>query len=277
MKASKWHIIIAVLIIALATSATVDAKEQLTPGMILNKIEAMPREAAKAELTKLLDGTAQTYSKDYKQLVASLEEMLSEPTWASHNEELFAMLIEHASSASCLNERERMRPKSLLEVVRKNAPGSVANDINYETLDGTRHKMSDISTPYTLIYFNDPECLSCAKVKERLDTTTLLKNMVSDSTLTVVGIYTLDNVEEWKLEPFPDYIINGWDFEQKVEGEQTYDLMTLPMFYLLDREKRVILKNEASLNRVLKVMGTLKGMVDSSIEAKLDAIWKRNN
>ena len=187
------------------------------------------------------------------------------------------MLIEHASSASCLNERERMRPTSLLEVVRKNAPGSVANDINYETLDGTRHKMSDISTPYTLIYFNDPECLSCAKVKERLDTTTLLKNMVSDSTLTVVGIYTLDNVEEWKLEPFPDYIINGWDFEQKVEGEQTYDLMTLPMFYLLDREKRVILKNEASLNRVLKVMGTLKGMEDSSIEAKLDAIWKRNN
>ena len=49
------------------------------------------------------------------------------------------------------------------------------------------------------------------------------------------------------------------------------------MFYLLDREKRVILKNEASLNRVLKVMGTLKGMEDSSIEAKLDAIWKRNN
>ena len=93
----------------------------------------------------------------------------------------------------------------------------------------------------------------------------------------MVGIYTLDNVEEWKLEPFPDYIINGWDFEQKVEGEQTYDLMTLPMFYLLDREKRVILKNEASLNRVLKVMGTLIGMEDSDIDAKLDAIWKRNN
>ena len=53
----------------------------------------------------------------------------------------------------------------------------------------------------------------------------------------------------------------------------TYDLMTMPMFYLLDRDKRVILKNEASLNRVLKVMGKLKGMGNSDIEAKLDAAW----
>ena len=265
------------LIIAFAASPTADAAEQLTPGLILNKIEAMPRSEAKTALTKMLDDASQKSSKDYKQLVASLEEMLSEPTWDTHNEELLSLVIEHAASASCLNDRERMRPQAMLEVVRKNAPGKNANDIEYETLDGARHKLSEISTAYTLIYFNDPECLSCAKVKARLDTTTLLKNMVSDSTLTVVGVYTLDNVEEWKLEPFPDYIINGWDFEQKVEGEQTYDLMTLPMFYLLDREKRVILKNEASLNRVLKVMGTLKGMEDSSIEAKLDAIWKRNN
>ena len=119
------------LIIALASS-TVDAKEQLTPGMILNKIEALPRETAKAELTKLLEETAQTSSKDYKQLVASLEEMLSEPTWDSHNEELFALLIEHAANASCLSDNERLRPKSLLDVVCKNAPGKVANDIDYE-------------------------------------------------------------------------------------------------------------------------------------------------
>jgi hypothetical protein len=277
MKLSKWHKIIAMLIIALATSMTADAEEQLTPGMILNRIEAMPREAAKAEMTKLLDATVQMRSKEYKQLTASLEEMLSEPTWDSHNEELFALLIEHAANASCLSDNERLRPKSLLDVVRKNAPGKVANDIDYETLDGTSHKLSDITTDYTLIYFNDPECLSCAKVKERLDTTTLLKSMVSDSTLTVVGIYPYDNVDEWKQEYFPSYIINGWDYEQKVDGEQTYDLMTIPMFYLLDRDKRVILKNEASLNRVLKVLGTLKGMENCNIEAKLDAIWIRNN
>ncbi len=261
---------------AVLTTSVVKA-QTTTPDKTLATIEAMPRVEAKVEMSKWLDATVQTGGKQYKALIASLEEMLSEPTWDSHNEELFALLMEHAATASCLKDKERLRPKSMLEVVRKNAPGTVANEINYETLDGTHHKLSDISTPYTLIYFNDPECLSCAKVKERLDTTTLLKNMVSDSTLTVVGIYTLDNVEEWKLEPFPTYIINGWDYDQKVEGEGTYDLMTMPMFYLLDRDKRVILKNEASLNRVLKVMGKLKGMGNSDIETKLDATWENRH
>lgn len=263
--------------IALVTSITADATVQQSPKTILTSIEAMPRDTAKAELTKLLDATAQTGGKQYKALSASLEEMLSEPTWDTHNEELFALLIEHAAATFCLSDNDRLRPKSLLDVVHKNTPGKVANDIDYETLDGKRHKMSDIITPYILIYFNDPECLSCAKVKERLDTATLLKDMVSDSTLTVLGIYTLDNVEEWKQEPFPSYIINGWDYEQKVEGEATFDLMTMPLFYLLDRDMCVILKNEASLNRVIKVLGKLNGKEDSDIETKLDIIWNRED
>ena len=166
-----------------------------------------------------------------------------------------------------------MRPEMLLEIVRKNAPGTEANDIEYETIDGVRGKVSEIASPYTLIYFNDPECLSCAKVKERLDTCTTLRNMVQDSLITVIGIYPYDNVTEWHLEPFPSYVVNGWDCSQAVENEQNYDLMTMPMFYLLDAEKRVILKNEASLNRVLKVINRLKGMVDSDIESKLDAVF----
>lgn len=262
---------------ALATllaALVMGAKAQTTiPDKALATIESMPRQAAKAEITKWLDATATSGSKQYKSLISSLEEMLSEPTWDYHNEELFALVIEHAATAPCLSENERMRPKAMLEVVRKNKPGNVANNIDFETLDGSRHKLSEINAPYILIYFNDPECLSCAKVKERLDTCNTLRDMVSDSTLLVLGIYPLDNVKEWKLEPFPNYIINGWDYEQMVDGEQTYDLMTMPMFYLLDKEKRVILKNEASLNRVLKTLERLKGIEESDIETKLDAVF----
>ena len=271
MKPSKWHIRIVALALMLVTVALCGKAQAYTPDKTLAAIEAMPRQAAKAEMSKWLDGTAELGGKQYKALVTSLEEMLSEPTWDYHNEELFAMVMEHAATASCLNDNERMRPKAMLEFV----PGTVATDIAYETLDGEHHQLSESTSSYTLVYFNDPECLSCAKVKERLDTTTLLMDMVSDSTLTVVGIYPYDNVEEWKLDTFPSYIVNGWDYEQKVEGEQTYDLMTMPMFYLLDRDKRVILKNEASLNRVIKALRTLKGMEDSDIEAKLDAVFNR--
>ncbi len=273
MKHCASFIKLITFFIAFLTVGSVGRAQNSTPDRVLAAIEAMPRQQSFTEMTKWLDANAQAGSKQYKALISSLEEMLSEPTWDYHNEELFALMIEHAAVASCLSDNDRMRPKLLLEVVRKNAPGDIACDIDYETLDGSRGKLSDISTPYTLIYFNDPECLSCAKVKERLDTCTTLQNIVSDSTLTVIGIYPYENVEEWRMEPFPSYIINGWDFEQKVDGELHYDLMTMPLFYLLDRDKRVILKNEASLNKVLRALGKLKGMENSDIEAKLDAVF----
>lgn len=267
------HILLLGVIIA-AMAMTSAAHAQKTPDKILADIMSMPRTEAIAEMNKWLNTTSQASSKNYKKLISSLEEMLSEPTWDYHNEELFALVMEHAATASCLSDNERLRPKMMLNVTRKNAPGIVAHNIDYETIDGTRHKLHDITTPYILIYFNDPECLSCAKVKERLDTCTTLKDMVSDNMLTVIGIYPYDNVEEWHLEPFPDYIINGWDFNQEIEGQQeSYDLMTMPLFYLLDRDKRVILKNEASLNRVIKAINKLKGIEDSDIEDKLNAVF----
>lgn len=274
MKKTQPFILFLLIIVAVL-AMTSETTAQKTPDKFLAEVESMPRPKAITELTKWLDATAQEGSKEYKRLIASLEEMLSEPTWDYHNEELFALVMEHAASASCLSDNERLRPKMMLDVTRKNVPGIVAHDIDYETLDGNHHKLSDINTPYTLIYFNDPECLSCAKVKERLDTCTTLKNMVSDSTLTVIGIYPYDNVQEWHLEPFPTFIINGWDYKQEIEGQQTYDLMTMPLFYLLDRDKHVILKNEASLNRVIKAMNKLKGMEDSTIDDKLDTVWRR--
>ena len=262
-----------VLLAALFLTASAAHAQNVAPDKTVASIESMPRSQAFDTMGKWLDATDKQNAKEYKKLISSLEEMLSEPTWDYHNEELFVRVIEHAAAASCLGENDRMRPKMLLETVHKNAPGTVANDIEFETLDGLHGKLSEIATPYTLIYFNDPECLSCAKAKERLDTCTNLRNMVQDSLMTVIGIYPYDNVTEWQLEPFPDYVINGWDFNQTVENNQTYDLMTMPLFYLLDADKRVILKNEASLNRVLKVIDRLKGVEDSDIESKLDAVF----
>ena len=273
MKELNSHIgFFLVVIVAIMTGFGARA-QNTAPDRVVANIESMPRPQALVQMTKWLDGNANSGSKTYKKLLSSLEEMLSEPTWDTHNEELFALAMEHGATASCLSDNDKLRSQMLLEVVRKNAPGTKCNDIEYETLDGNHGKLSETSTPYTLIYFNDPECLSCAKIKTRLDTCTLLRNMVADSTLTILGVYPYDNTKEWKLEPFPGYVINGWDYKQEIEREQSYDLMTMPLFYLVDREKLVILKNEASLNRVIKVLAKLKGMEDCSIEEKLNAVW----
>ena len=78
--------------------------------------------------------------------------------------------------------------------------------------------------------------------------------MVAEKRLEIVGIYTLDNEQAWKSTNFPTYIINGWNKNQDIEQNETYSLPTLPLFYLLDSYKKVLLKGEASLNRVLRYL-----------------------
>ena len=45
-------------------------------------------------------------------------------------------------------------------------------------------------------------------------------------------------------------MINGWNKSRNIEYGELYDLPTLPCFYLLDKDYKVIIKNEGSLNKV---------------------------
>ena len=87
-----------------------------------------------------------------------------------------------------------------------------------------------------------------------MDTCTFLRRMVATKQLEIVGIYTLDNEAQWRATTFPDFIINGWNKNQDIANHDTYLLPTLPLFYLLDSDKKVLLKNETSLNKVLNYL-----------------------
>ena len=271
--ASIKRLIVPAIVILLGAMPCKAAAGNSDPGNVVGNIENLPRQEALTAFATVLDNACGKGGKYYKNFTAALEEMLSEPTWDTHNEELFAMLIKHEASASCLNDKEKLRPQLLLESVNKNAPGSSAANISYELTSSERHNLDEATTPFTLIYFNDPECLACFKVKERLDTATVLREMVREKTLTIVGIYPYDNIDAWKTEPFPDYIINGRDYNLDVDQRETYEIMTMPTFYLLDRRHRVILKNEASLNRIIKTLQLIGNMGNEDIETLLNATF----
>ena len=52
-------------------------------------------------------------------------------------------------------------------------------------------------------------------------------------------------------------MINGWNQSRQIEYAELYDLPTLPCFYLLNREHKVLVKNEGSLNKVEAVLKAL--------------------
>ena len=179
---------------------------------------------------------------------------LADPLSPRHDEEALVASLQQLLADGRMTNADRLWCEAMLEMATRNRVGEVCNDLEYVTVEGAKGHLHGIESELTLLFFNDPDCLSCHQVKERLDTCETLRVMVSRHELTVVALCVGDEEEKWRVEEYPDYVVNAFDMARAVENEEVYDLPTMPLFYLLDTDKRVLLKNEPSLNRVVEVL-----------------------
>ena len=63
--------------------------------------------------------------------------------------------------------------------------------------------------------------------------------------LTLLALYPDKDLELWRkyLPEMPDSWVVAYDAEQAVNEKETYVLPAIPTLYLLDRDKRVLLKD----------------------------------
>jgi hypothetical protein len=79
--------------------------------------------------------------------------------------------------------------------------------------------------------------------------------MMEDGRLLVVNIYPDEDVQAW-LDYLPNYPaewVCGYDPDQLLNSNTVYWLRAIPSLYLLDEQKRVILK-DAPLNFLLAAL-----------------------
>ncbi len=197
-------------------------------------------------------------SKGYRQMLNLAEERFGNPADSIHNELLYIAFMQSAVNDYVLGNDEKERHRLLLMGALKNQIGQPAADIDYVTPDNLKqtHFLHEITTPQVLLYFNDPNCESCEKVKKRLGENELIASMVRDGKLTVLSIYPFDDQKKWLKTQYPSVVVNGYNASHSIEFNELYDLPSLPVFYLLDQSHKVILKNEASLNNVLKALSS---------------------
>ena len=202
----------------------------------------------------LMNATMETLAKDpkgYRQMMELAERRFSDAADELHNEGLYMAVLKHTTESFVLSGSEKEKQRLLLEGAKKNMIGSVAADFDYVTPnDKATHRLSELTADYILVYFNNPDCESCEKVKERLATSELINQMVKDKRLIVLAIYPYDDNKLWKKAKYPSMMINGWNKSGQIEYAELYDLPTLPCFYLLDKSHTVLMKNEGSLNKV---------------------------
>ena len=90
----------------------------------------------------------------------------------------------------------------------------------------------------------DPECNACKDVLEFLSHSEPIQALLG-SEVSWLCVYVDQDVETWRksLSHLPSYAITGRDATGMVTDQSLYDLRVLPVLYLLDEHKRVIIRD----------------------------------
>ena len=183
-----------------------------------------------------------------KVLTKTADDYLFNPNSPFYNEALYGLYLETMLGVLPQTDAVRSSYQFKLELVRRNNPGDRATDFVYYLPDGTRRTLAATSTKNDrlLLVFYDPECETCHEVLQQMAADASLAAAVQSGRLSVLAVYTEGNEEAWR-KALPD-MPRGWtvgtDCEAVKQGALYY-LKAMPSLYLLDGQKRVLLKDAA--------------------------------
>lgn len=189
-----------------------------------------------------------------QKLMDMADSYLYNPNSPFYNEYLYEIYLESLTKEFPEEDLRISRYNFILKLLKRNNPGSQATDFTYYLSDGTRRTL--VSTPVKnnrlLLLFYDPECESCHEVLLQMASDATLAEAVRNGKLSVLAVYTEGNDEAWRkaLPDMPKGWIVGTDREAIKLGA-LYDLKAMPSLYLLDGNKRVVLK-DASYERIAR-------------------------
>ena len=224
---------------------TIAAKTEYNEQGFVNFIDLLPRvkPAIAADAMRTFVDRMYSACKPQREALANLaDQYLGDNESPVHNDMLYAMYLELTASSKFASAAERTRNEYMARNLRKNLPGTVAADFDYITHDGAKHTMHKFEARFTLLYFYDPDCQHCRDTAAKLAD---MEPQFKNKGIKVLAIYPYEETERWLNinPPFPNSWTDGCSPQGKIINDDTYYFKSMPSLYLLDDEKRVILKN----------------------------------
>ncbi len=173
-----------------------------------------------------------------------MERYLNEPNSPVRNEDYYIVYLEELLRLPGLSDAERLRPEAELESARKNRPGNVATDFAYIDRKGRQRTLHTTPGQRMLLIFYDPECGHCSEILAQVGESTVLDDCIAQGELAVLAVYTEGKRRLWDdtKASMPQQWTVGYDTDSIVERE-LYSVPAMPVMYLLDSDKRVLLKD----------------------------------
>jgi len=204
-----------------------------------------PDSAIRDKAVDLMLDKAKTNRTSFDYFIKQYEHYLYDGNSPMRNDILYESVLRYLIKTDLLSDLEKEAYRPTYKLVLRNKEGQAAEDFSYELANGKKQKLSDTKAKYTFLIFYDPDCSHCKETIHQLRDTPQLVQLFTQLQVQVLAIDPWGDRTKWKnyQSQLSDQWINGFDAESKILSFNLYDLKASPTIYLLDENKKVLLKD----------------------------------
>lgn len=226
------------------TDNTLIGNQDVSEQGFYNYISIMSGVTQQREAFDRLAGKITRNDKMLNYFLDLADQYLAESHSPLYDEELYIIMLNSILSVQHLDATKRIQVQYKLDMAMKNRIGEVAADITMLLRDGTYTTLSSIkSNQYILLYMGNPDCNVCNFAKHQLLASAIITHLVSCGDLAIISLCIEGCTQAWQDIPAPGGWIDACDENQAIYEEEIYDIAQVPSFYLLDHERKVILRD----------------------------------
>ena len=168
-----------------------------------------------------------------------------DPNSPYRNEDYYGFYVERLSTYPGLAPEMKGKYDRHARLCALNRVGTKAADFRFADRRGKMHTLYGVKAPYTLLFFSNPGCEACMNIINVLKGEPAISEMIASGQLAVINIYIDEDLEAWRsyMPIYPEIWFNGFDPDFVIRAESLYNVRAIPSLYLLDRDKKVLMKD----------------------------------
>jgi hypothetical protein len=126
-----------------------------------------------------------------------------------------------------------------------NRTGTKAADFRFSERNGKTRRLYDVKADNIILFFSNPGCKACLDIINTLKSMPVVAEGIASGRLAVLNIYIDEDLKAWReyMPIYPEEWINGYDPDYVIRTDVLYNVRAIPSLYLLDKDKKVIMKD----------------------------------
>lgn len=212
--------------------------------------QALPLETAQGNLRKLVSRLelcerSDSASNVFDKMRELVDRYFYDPNSPLRDEDIYAAFADGMSRCTLLPEVKRSAYAGDAADCSLNSRGSIATDFSFSDRNGRTYTLHGIRADYTILFFSNPGCTACKEIIDALRGDDRVNAAIADGRAAVLNIYIDQELKEWYdyMPIYPATWYNGYDHNFMIRSENLYNVRAIPSLYLLDKDKRVLMKD----------------------------------